>query len=190
MYIVIALFYLMLCFPVVVRAFTGLNDKQNSLQMEVSYLGLSVCFDAVLRFDIAKPGVHLIPRYGRKKANRQSTEVKSRIRRLRRFMTVYKSLNKVHETQLYIRLGLGDAADTAAAVGVCRALAALLFVRLFPADSEKWHVEPDFDHPGLLLCFSSIFSASAGDIMFAAVRAALDNGKREGSAWKSIPLKV
>jgi len=190
MYGIAALIYLLLCFPVVIRLSVGLNDTQNSLQADVSYLGLHLCFDAEIRLDIGQPFFQLLPRYGKKEAKKRPGKAKDRFGRIRRLSHVLEILGQRHCTQLYIRLGLGDAAGTAIAAGACRMLISLLCARLKHADFKKRCVEPDFDHPCFLLCFQSIFSASPGDIMFAAIKTAFDNRKREGSTWKSIPLKV
>ena len=94
------------------------------------------------------------------------------------------------QTDVYVRLGMQDAALAAVAAGTINALGAALWAiagQCFPCSVKA---VPVFDACGFALRGRCIFSLVPGDIMFAVAKAAVKKTQREGFSWLSIPLKA
>lgn len=89
-----------------------------------------------------------------------------------------------------IRVGLGDAWQTALAAGGAKAAVFSLLGALPAPRDTQVIVTPDFVSSGLSVQLRCIFSACAGDIMLAAASAAIKKRRNEGLRWSSIPSRA
>ena len=199
MVFVFGLAYLLLACPVAVRFAAGMNGMSGSALMEVSYLGLCLRYDGVLA---ARPGgelPHMTARYGRRdgrgerarrKRQTDSGRGEETLRRIRRYIALLNLSGCSGRTALDLRIGMGDAAATALTAGALRAALPGALAGFARQAQHAVAVEPEYARPCLVVCLRGIFSAPAGDIMFAAAKAAMNKKRKEGARWKSIPLKA
>ena len=94
------------------------------------------------------------------------------------------------QTDVYVRLGMQDAALAAMAAGTVNAFGAAVQAvtgQYFPCSVKA---VPVFGAQGFALKGRCIFSLVPGDIIFAVAKAAVKKTQREGFSWLSIPLKA
>lgn len=172
-----ALIYIALAMPVTLRAGIVLHGMQGSYAAELGACGVFVRLDGLI--DLKRR--MLTPRQGRER--RLSGRRNSRPRLLRLASVVRFEAMTVH-----VRAGLGDAAQTALAAGAMRAALSAVMGRI--GKPAQVIIEPDYCAPGFALEARGIVSFCVGDIIHAAICAALKKKKREGFGWKSIPLRA
>ena len=160
MLLLAGLFYLLLCQRVRVRLCAYVCDGKGSTYLEIIFLGLHM----------------RLRRAQRKREESRSQAIRDKLVRLKRNAAYLKKLLALEYAGVYLRLGLEDAALTAAAAGACSA--ALHAAAALPACRGRCliRIEPDYRRAGLSLYAQGIFSAMAGDIMFAALCAAISEG--------------
>lgn len=83
---------------------------------------------------------------------------------------------RVEKLAVHVRFGLGSAAETAVGAGAVHALLCALFAGIGAAHACELRVMPSFDKVCFQADVTGIFSLRIGDIMLAALKAAL--GKR------------
>lgn len=170
--------YLFLSMPVSGRMTLVSNGAQGDMQLFLRAWWLSL--RRVKRLDIGRGSAHTNGHGRRKRGSKKLYAA---------------ALRAVHwgQTDMTIRVGLGDAAYTAVFVGGLQAGGNAFAAAIGHRFPLLVRVQPDFEH----LCFSveayCIFSFVPGDIILAVLLAAA--GKRSGNAggkfrWKSIRLKV
>ena len=163
----IAMIYLLLAMPVKARVFLCMHGLHGNALLEVELPGLRLCRNA----PIPKRKPH--PKKGRGAY----------------LIRVIRACS-VERFRVQVRLGTGDAAQTALASGALRAgLLGMLAARGIRNEAGVC-VVPVFGEPCFSLAVEGIFSAALGDVMYAALRAALKKSGKEGFGWKSIPLRA
>lgn len=187
--LLVFLLYLLLSLRVTVRLSAGIGAQQSAVSASVGALGLWVRYEGVIVLEGAKP--HVQPRYGSKK--RKGKKLKQRLDRCKRLWPWLRALVPCLDfarCDLLLRIGLGQADETAVAAGALRAAISALAASLPAAPPLRLHVQADFERPAFLGVGHCIFSFALGDIMFAAARFALRKTRREGFGWISIPLRA
>jgi len=163
----IAVIYLLLAMPVRAKVFLCMHGFAGNVLLEVGLPGMRLCRNAP------------IP----KKGMRRKRNGRSFLGRIIRACTI-------EGIGVEICIGTGDAAQTALAAGALRAgLTGVLSAVRIDGRTEVC-VVPVFDKPCFSLAAQGILSAKLGDIMYAALRAALKKSGKEGFDWKSIPLRA
>jgi len=186
--ILIALAYLLLALRVRISLCLSLSGTSGSLMLSAGAAGFRLRFDGEIRRVRDGLLLSLRPRYGKLSKDKQPQKESGRTLRIVRWYLWFARTGRMELLSLHVRIGLGDAAQTALAAGCIRALAAAGFLRLESEADHELRVEPDFASPCFCMQARCIFSCQAGDIMLAAIRAG--KSRREGLSWKSIPLKV
>ena len=113
-----------------------------------------------------------------------------RIHAKRRMIRAALQCARWGQTDVDVRMGTGDAAQTAVLAGGLRASAEAFRVaagRRFPLQVR---IEPDFGRVCLLVHARCIFSFAPGDIMLAVLLAAVRKNTGGKFRWKSIRLKA
>lgn len=175
--------YLLLGARITVRAGAAICDGGGAACASVTALGIELRTDAVLALRDGR--LRFFPRYERaRKRKTRSGAWKTARLALRLLRTADGARVSVR-----VRLGLFEAHETAVAAGAARALASALLATLHGARGEV-SVAPDFGGPCLTASARCIFSLTAGDIMFAALRASAKKLRGGGSVWRSIPSRA
>lgn len=184
----VGILYLALSLPVTVSVSVSVNERQSAVRGALFALGLGARFDAL----VAKHGLglRLCPRYG------QEIKKKSRVN-MHAVRTLHPIIREaiaqvdVRRFDLYIRVGLREAGHTALTAGALRSAAVALLSRLPTPRPCKVCVQPDFGGTCFLMTAHCIFRAMPGDIIFAALKAAIKMTRKEGFGWiSSIPLRA
>jgi len=188
MLFLIALAYGMLCVRLRVALEASWTDSTGSAALRVGACGLYARYEKQLILGEKRIRVRTAPRHGRQ--DKKENPIRKRLRR--RLVPYLRSVilgRRFESVVVHVRLGLGSAAETAIAAGAVHALACAL---LFPLEGRQTcdlRVTPDFDKACLNAYLRGIFSFQLGDIMLAALKAALKK-RKEGFRWKSIPLRA
>jgi len=176
--LVCALIYLVLCTRVLTDVSLELSSTRQRARALLRVGGLSFCIDRALA--LRDKGASI-------------KEKAQRFQRVRQFAWLFRAEMGVLRwgvVQIRMRIGTGDAAVTAVAAGMLHTLITAALGLAGVAGVSDVSVFPDFAKPCAVLRARCIFSFSLGDIMFAAVRAAVKKMQREGFKWLSIPLKA
>ena len=182
----ILLAYLLLGVPVTVRASVGISNLEGAAQVSLSALGVALQRDARLCWT---PGPGLRARYGRPQKGK--TLGKADAARALRFARAALRASRFARFQVGARIGLLEAQQTAVAAGALRALLTSVLAAAPRARACEVAVVPDFAGAGLLLSARCIFAFTPGDIMVAAIGAAVRKRRKEGLTWhSSIPSKT
>lgn len=184
--ILIYLLYLLLCMPIIFDARASLNGVQCAAEATVAAGAVSVGVQGVLA---PAPGGTLprfVPRYGsvkRRKLSRRTAKLKPMLQML---------LDCAHwqHLEVIVRLGTDQADRTAVLCGAVRAAVEGITAMGRHIPPLVLHVQPDFASPCFAMTARCIFFVRAGDIMFAAVRAAVKKTRKEGLKWISIPSRA
>lgn len=168
--------YLLLTVPVIGDLVLDISDAHRGVRLSLRAWGMSLRIED----KPLKPGI-----------NRQS--VGSRTKRLKKNWPMLRAALRTirwGQTDIRMRVGLGEAAQTAMIAGSVHAgvsaLRAIVGQR-FPIEA---HIKPDFRAPCFVLVARCIFSMVPGDIIFAVLLAAVKKTGREGFRWRSIRLKA
>lgn len=178
----IALLYWLLCARVKMRLMMVIHGSRGSFSMEMTSSVIHAQWNGMLTWTLTDKPPFLSIRFGEKSILpwgrlREKEKRRNRVKRsaLRAF--------QIESVETFMRVGLGDAASTAVAAAALQAmLSAMAAVWCVPI----YRSSIDRQSSGVCLAASAccIFSASLGDIMFAAVKAAakecsIRRGKRD-----------
>lgn len=166
-----ALLYLALCTHVQVDVRLEANGKTPVLHTVYRAWGVSVY--------VSSQGGKLPQRRKIQKLSRFSFLVRAALRTLR-----------IGQIDLHTRIGLDDAAATAAVCGAVYAAANALAAISGHQPRSFICVDADFSGPCFVLAARCIFSIIPGDTVFAVVKAAAKKTQKEGFKWLSTPLKA
>ena len=191
MFLLIGLLYLLLCCPIVIRIMVGINGSEGGVRADISYLGVCMCYHQELSWKDALAYVKSLLFERRQNWKKRGEDPGRRIKTGRSQQMLFRlhAAGRFEQLDLKARVGLADAAQTAVAVGACRAVFSSILSAL-TGGKRCVCVAADFERPCFCLDMRCIFSVSPGDMMLAAARAALIKKRREGSGWKSIPLRA
>jgi len=166
---VIAAIYLLLALRVRISLEGSLCGAAGSLALSAGAAGVYIRFDGVI--SRKEEGVFLVltPRYA---AARRRQEKEKHIKSLRVVRTYlwFARTGRMEYLAAHVRLGLGDAGETAVATGFVRALAFAALRHLGRGAQVNLHVAPDFDGTSFTAHVRCVFSCQPGDMMLAAVR--------------------
>lgn len=186
--IFVAIVYLVFCLPVTVTLSMSVNERQSAVRASLFALGLGARFDALL----ARRGLalRLSARYGRGGEDGHLPRVRG-LRRLAPILRAALARADVMRFDLHIRVGLDEAGGTALTAGALRTAASMLLSHAPLPGSCQIDVQPNFGGPRFLMTAHCIFRAMPGDIIFAALKAAIKMTRKEGFGWiSSIPLRA
>ena len=157
----VALFYLLLCTRVSFRLRAAVSGGKEQRNSALSCLG----------FRLTLP-------IGKRRGDQGEASLRRKLLKMKRSAAYLNRLLPFEQGAVYLRLGLEDAAQTAVAAGLCGA--ALQAVSALPACRGRCAVRvvPDYSRTGVQLYAQGIFSAFAGDIMAAALKTALMEGRK------------
>ncbi len=181
------LLYLLLSMRVTVRLLACIEVGRSVISVSVGAFGLWLRLDGVTAPEEKRFGVRL--RYGAKR-KRKRRHRKKDLRAQRRWLHAALPLLNVQRMEIDVLAGLGQADQTAVAVGAIRASVSALLAAWGMNPAEVLHVQACFEHAAFWARGHCIFSFVPGDIMLAAARLALRKMRREGFGWISIPLKA
>lgn len=184
----VGILYLALSLPVTVSVSVSVNERQSAVRASLFALGLGARFDAM----VAKHGLglRLCPRYGQKTKKKSRPSMRA-LRTLQPIIRETMAQIDVRRFDLYIRVGLKEAGHTALTAGALRSAAAALLSHLPTPRPCEVRVQPDFGGACFLMAAHCIFRAMPGDIIFAALKAAIKMTRKEGFGWiSSIPLRA
>lgn len=178
-----ALAYLLLALRVTVTLFAGGGASGVHAYAEVGACCMSVRFDWMVHPDGRIKRIGLQSGSGRRKRGAPSGV-------LRRFLRM--ALRQTGDADLFLdlRVGTGDAAQTAVLCGAVRASALALAGAAAPKAARHVRIVPVFDRTCFLAQAHCIFSFSVGDTLLAVLFAAVKTFGSEGFRWKGIRLKV
>ncbi|MDO5377963.1 MAG: hypothetical protein Q4G52_06480 [Clostridia bacterium] len=188
MLIWVGIVYLALSLPVTVNLSMSVNERQSTVRASLFALGLGARFDALL----ARRGfsLSLNPRYGQKRGHKKKPRVRA-IKTLEPILRAALMQVDVRRFDLDLRVGLREADHTALTAGALRFAATALLARLPMPKPCRINVQPSFDGACFLMTAHCIFRAMPGDIIFAALKAAIKTTRKEGFGWiSSIPLRA
>lgn len=182
-----ALAYLLLSVPITLRLLVCINGGVCWSEASAFALGMGARVDARVLW---RGHLRILPRYGQAWEPDGSGEAAALP------PAVLRRLARMGRWELCALAGLGDAAQTATAVGALRAGLCALMAGLRMAGSVR--VGADFRAQRFLLTARCIIRAPLGDIIFSAARAAMQERRRsarlkarkEGFAWSSIPSRA
>lgn len=187
----VAAAYLLLALRVRFRAELSLCSGESSLSIAANAAGVELRFDGKLRREEGGLFLHITPRYGAPLPISKPTKLQAKkLRAARPYLLAAAHAARLEQVTLCARLGLEDAAETAAAAGGLRALTMALLTRIANKAPCALRITPDFGGVGLNAHACCIFSCQAGDIIFAVIKTAVRKTGREGFGWKSIPLRA
>lgn len=169
------LIYLFLCMPVTADLALESRGMRTRLRLYLRAWWLSVRID--------RP-------WGAGMDRKRESEHAKRIHAKRKMLRAALRCARWGQTDVAVRMGTGDAAQTAVLAGGLRAGAEafrLAAGRRFPL---LFLIEPDFRQVCFAVDARCIFSFSPGDIMLAVLLAAVKKNAGGEFRWKSIRLKA
>ena len=169
----VAFVYLLLAMRVRIRTEVALCGTAGTLLLSAEAAGVAVRFDGEIHRKGNGIFLTIRPRYGRLSKEKKPGEERGMSLRLIRRYLWFARMGRMELLSLDARIGLGDAAQTAVAAGSMQAIAAAAFSRLHSEADSVVCVMPDFERVGFCAQARCIFSCQAGDMMLAAVKAAL-----------------
>ena len=183
-----AIVYLLLCVRLSVRLEASVGSGEGSVSLSVGACGVYLRYDAVLACADRGLPLRVVPRY--QQTEKSAHPARRRMRRLLRpYLRIVLRGGRFERIAAHVRLGLGDAGETAVGCGAAHALLCALFSPLGAGPACDLHVVPDFSGQCFCAYLQGIFSCQPGDIMLAALKDVL-NKRKEGLKWKSIPLRA
>ncbi|MBR5301941.1 MAG: hypothetical protein IKU38_03815 [Clostridia bacterium] len=169
------LLYLFLCMPV---------SADLALESRGMHAKIRLCLRAWwLSMHINKP-------VGQGLDKKRAGEQAKRIRAKRKMIRSALRCVRWGQTDVHIRMGMGDAAQTAVFAGGLRAGAEALSAAAGNRFPLLVRIEPDFARPCLTVDARCIFSFVPGDIMLAVLHDAVRKNAGGEFRWKSIRLKA
>ena len=190
MLFLIALAYMLLCVRLKVVLEASWMENRGSASLRIGTCGFYGRYEKQLILGEKGIQVRSMPCRGRKKQDKKESPLRKRLRRrLGPYLRNAILCRRFESMVVHVRLGLGNAAETAVAAGMVHALACALFYPLNRNQTCDLRVKPEFDQTCLRAFLRGIFSFQLGDIMLAAIKAAVRK-RREGFRWKGIPLRA
>jgi len=180
---VIALVYILLCVRIRVQLEAAWENGQGSASFCVGAMGVYLRRDFVLA--VQAFSIRALPRYGKTKKKKSADQG----RKIRSWLLEALRSKRFERIALYLRLGLGDACETAVAAGAVHAIGSIALAAAGDRRLCELRVTPDFANPCLCAHLQGIFSWQLGDIMLAALKQA-HRKRKEGLKWTSIPLRA
>ena len=169
---IVMLIYLAMAVPVSGSVHASLSTRQGEALVCLRIAGFDLMkytglFDQNTDHEISVQEILM-----RLKEKRESTgsQHQKRSRRIKRFLLQCASVNEIN---INASVGLGEAWSTALAAGSIRAVLFSAFSFLRIAEHTAVYVVPDFSSAGFCVHLRCIFSLSAGDVMFSAIKEAL-----------------
>lgn len=181
----IALAYLLLCLRIRVRMDVSFANGRGLASFAVGTLGAYLRRDFALVQGRSILSIRAEPLHGKPMPKRSAR----RGRLIRRYLLDALRSRRFERMAVHLRIGLGDACETAVAAGALRALLSALLVSVGDPAIGDLRVAPDFDRACFCADVSGIFSYQLGDIILAALKQAQRN-RKEGLKWTSIPLRA
>lgn len=169
------LFYLFLCMPVSADLALESRGVHAQIRLYLRAWWLSVRID--------RPVGHGLDR-------KRAGEHAKRVHAKRKMIRAALRSARWGQTDVTIRVGMGDAAQTALLAGGLRAGAQMLSAAAGGRFPLLVHIEPDFARACLAVDARCIFSFVPGDIMLAVILAAARKNAGGEFRWKSIRLKA
>jgi len=179
----IAWVYILLCVRIRVQIEAAWVNGQGNAAFCVGALGVYLRRDFMLTMQAFS--IQAQPRYGKK--GKKNTPDRSR--KIRIWLAEAMRSNRFEQISLYLRLGLGDACETAVATGAVRALGSTIFAAACNGKLFDWHVTPDFTKPCLCAYLRGLASWQLGDVVLAALKQ-MRKKRRKGLKWTGIPLRA
>ena len=184
----IALMYILLCIRFQVRLEASFEDGQGGAVFCVGAWGIYMKREFVLVRGENACIVRFVPRGSIKK--RKKNPASAFISRfLRNYMLDSLRRGRFERLEVCLRLGLGDACETAVAAGAVRAMLCSLLASSGSLRVCELRIVPEFSCACLRAHLRGIFSCQLGDIMLAALKTALRK-RKEGLKWTNIPLRA
>ena len=188
MLFLLALTYILLCVRIRVRLEAEVVNRRGSAALCLSAPGVSLRRE----YDIVGKGspllLRLVPRHGSRRKKKKPASAFF-VRWLRDY--TLGALRRGHFECLAIdlRLGLGDACETAVAAGVMQALLCALLAHTGNRRACALSVVPEFSGTCLHGRLMGVFSCQVGDVILAALKTARRN-RKERLKRTSIPLSA
>ncbi|MBR5301245.1 MAG: DUF2953 domain-containing protein [Clostridia bacterium] len=189
MLFLLALIYLLLCVRLRVQLDLSIAGAQGGVVFTVGALGVNVRHEAEIMRKENGMGLRLEPHKKKGSGKKHPAAQRAVQRVLAPYLKEVVRLRRIERLMLHVRLGLGDACETAVAAGGAYALLSVLapiVARLADCDIR---VTPDFAGACFHVRGQGIFFCQLGDIMLAALKAARRK-RREGLKWTNIPLRA
>lgn len=175
--------YALLASGVTVHAGAVMDGLRGITYLEICFVGL--CFRTDGRF-----GGGTIVCAAKRRFLKKNTETEAGSAGKRRILLLLRAM-RLRYADVLVRMGLTDAQQTALAAGAMDALARGLVCAFEGQKAGCVRIVPEYGSSCFLLEAHCIFSARAGDIVFAGIRGMMKNrSRREGSNWRSIPLNA
>ena len=181
----IALAYLLLCLRIRVRMDVSFANGRGLASFAVGTMGAYLRRDFALVQGRSILSIRAEPLHGKPMPKRSAR----RGRLIRRYLLDALRSRRFERMAVHLRIGLGDACETAVAAGAVQALSCAMLVRVCEMDRCDLRVSPDFSRCCLQAHMTGIFSCRLGDIILAALTAARRK-RKEGLKWTSIPLRA
>ena len=178
MLIVIAWVYITLCLRIRVQLEAAFADGQGGAAIRLGAYGLYVKREYVFVKGEKALSVRIAARHGRKrKLNKAHPASAGFARFLRNYVINILRSGCFDSLKIHLQLGLGDACETAVAAGAAHALACALLAYTNNRNNYDPHIAPQFSGVCLRLHLQGLFFCQAGDILFAALKAAFRKKK-------------
>ena len=181
----IALAYLLLCLRIRVRMDVSFANGRGLASFAVGTMGAYLRRDFALVQGRSILSIRAEPLHGKPMPKRSAR----RGRLIRRYLLDALRSRRFERMAVHLRIGLGDACETAVAAGAVQALSCAMLVRVCEMDRCDLRVSPDFSRCCLQVHMTGILSCRLGDIILAALTAARRK-RKEGLKWTSIPLRA
>lgn len=176
---VIAAVYLLLALRIHIGAEAAVRGTEASLSLNVGALGLRLHVDGELRREAKGLALRIGQGNAPLRLSRPTKAQTQHMRRLWPYALAAIRAGRFEGLALQVRLGLGDAAQTALAAGALRALLSALLAALGGGLPCMLRIVPDFKGTGLEAHGQGVFLFQAGDVMAAVMRAALKRARKE-----------
>ena len=184
-----AIVYWLLCVRLRVQIDVSCTQRHGSVLFSVGAFGLNWRHEEVIARKKEGIGLCLMPLHGTEASKKKHALQRMAQRALFDYLRGIVRRRGFALLSLSVRVGLGDACETAMAAGAIRALAATLFAAAARPQACKLCVVPEFSGECLYVYGRGIFFCQPGDIMLASLKAAIRK-RKEGLKWISIPLRA
>ena len=188
MLFLVALMYLLLCVRLRVQIDLAIENLQGSVAFAVGAFGVSVHHEAVIARKAQGVGFCLEPR--NKPRRKKSPAAQRAVQRLLMpYLRDVVRFRRIERLMFHVRLGLGDACETAVTAGAVYAVLCAIAPPFVSPAACDIRVTPEFAGACLWVRSQGIFFCQMGDIMLAALMTARRK-RKEGLKWTSIPLRA
>lgn len=181
----IAAVYLLLALRVRIMAEVSLCRGQGCLQIHAGAAGVVLCYEAKIACTSGGIPVRIEPRYPFHQRKKNKSKKKGQSFPAIRWFLWLARAGSMELLRVNVRLGTGDAAQTAMLSGCIRAVCAALFARMGGEAEKELCVFPDFAYTGFAAHACCIFSCQGGDIILAAVKDAVNKRRKRDLSGKA-----